>query len=128
MKTEAWKRAQKKYLVSRPDVMRRAGAKFRASEKGKRYHREYYLNKKYGIDSARYLELFAQQEGRCFICQRHQMELEKRLCVDHCHTTGVVRGLLCHPCNHAIGFLKDDVGLLERAILYLSKHKASGER
>lgn len=39
--------------------------------------------------------------------------------VDHCHQTNQVRGLLCGPCNRALGLLKDNIGNLERAIAYL---------
>jgi hypothetical protein len=57
------------------------------------------------------------QKGRCLVC-RHK---PKKLVVDHDHTTGHIRGLLCDPCNQGIGFLREDPKLLERAIAYLSK-------
>jgi hypothetical protein len=53
------------------------------------------LKKTYGITHEDYTEMFCEQEGRCKICRRHQEEFTKRLFVDHCHETGVVRGLLC---------------------------------
>jgi hypothetical protein len=46
-----------------------------------------------------------------------------RLCVDHDHTTGKVRGLLCHDCNVGIGFMRDSVENFRRAIAYLDRHK-----
>ena len=44
-------------------------------------------------------------------------------CLDHDHDTDKFRGWLCHLCNRAIGFLKDDISNLERAIGYLKKHE-----
>ena len=44
----------------------------------------------------------------------------RRANIDHCHDTGVVRGLLCNQCNQGIGYLQDDITLLEEAIKYLA--------
>lgn len=62
----------------------------------------------YGIDIPQYNRLFEQQSGRCGICKAHQSELKKALAVDHNHKTGLIRGLLCHKCNLAIGLLRVD--------------------
>jgi hypothetical protein len=43
------------------------------------------------------------------------------LVIDHCHSSGVIRGLLCHNCNRALGLLQDDVSYLEKAISYLKR-------
>lgn len=77
------------------------------------------LKKKYGITPAQYEELFESQEGNCAVCGRHQLEFKRRFDVDHNHDTGEVRGLLCHDCNRALGFLKDDPALAESAMNYL---------
>jgi hypothetical protein len=42
-----------------------------------------------------------------------------KIVVDHCHTTGAIRGLLCHNCNRALGLLKDDINVIKNAINYL---------
>jgi hypothetical protein len=47
--------------------------------------------------------------------ERHKL----KLVVDHCHSSGEVRGLLCHNCNRALGLLKDSVDSLMRAARYL---------
>jgi len=49
-------------------------------------------------------------------------EVPQRLCVDHNHQTGEVRGLLCQKCNTGIGNMKDSIKILSQAILYLKKH------
>jgi hypothetical protein len=68
-----------------------------------------------------YNQMFLGQEGRCAICERHQSDCKKALAVDHCHTTGKVRGLLCNSCNAGLGFLKDDAGLIKRVLDYLGR-------
>jgi hypothetical protein len=67
-----------------------------------------------------YEEMFAEQDGRCAICGETST---RRLDVDHCHTTGHVRGLLCNDCNPGIGRLKDDPDRLERGAKYLRAHR-----
>lgn len=67
------------------------------------------LKARYGIDGERYDEMFKRQGGRCAICGAGKDENRGHtLAVDHCHQTGVVRGLLCHTCNRAIGMLPPD--------------------
>ena len=73
----------------------------------------------YGLTPEQYDSMYQKQEGCCIICGEHQANLKRKLSVDHCHKTGVVRGLLCGNCNVGIGNLKDDPALLFRAIEYL---------
>jgi hypothetical protein len=60
------------------------------------------------------------QGGSCKICKTHESNLKRKLFVDHCHTTGSVRGLLCQSCNTMIGNAKDNILVLQAAINYLS--------
>lgn len=57
----------------------------------------------YGLTFEQYVALFDAQGGACAICGI-QPTAGKRLAVDHCHATGVVRALLCTRCNLAVGF------------------------
>lgn len=83
------------------------------------------LRKYYDMSIDDYDKLFAEQDGRCAICKRHQDHLisdrRKVLCVDHDHTTGEVRGLLCGSCNSALGLFKDKIENLQAALDYLQK-------
>lgn len=54
----------------------------------------------------------------CFICGT---TVENGIALDHCHKTGKFRGLLCMSCNTGLGFFKDDLSLLHKAIQYLSE-------
>lgn len=69
----------------------------------------------YGLTDEDYLAMLAGSGGACQIC-RQPMDPPH---VDHCHATGVVRGLLCRSCNLGIGFLKDDPAVLTAALNYL---------
>jgi hypothetical protein len=77
-----------------------------------------------GCTPEQYVSLVEQQQGLCAICQRPPGK--SGLGADHCHTTGIVRGLLCHKCNAGIGLFGDNVDYLWRAISYLQQHHPIG--
>lgn len=87
----------------------------------RKYDRNYRLKVKYGINSEIYDKMLEDQDHRCCICRSDTPDGSGNFHVDHCHTTGKVRGLLCHHCNTGIGSLKDDVDILQKAIDYLNK-------
>lgn len=93
------------------------------SKKNSRSDRKHDLKRRYGIDEQEYTALFEKQKGFCAICNRHQCSFPKRLSVDHDHETGLIRGLLCNPCNIAIGNFEDDVERIKSAMEYLCKSK-----
>jgi Recombination endonuclease VII len=70
--------------------------------------------RKYNLSPEGRAALEEKQGGKCAICRKI-----KKLCVDHNHATGFVRGLLCVSCNAMLGRLNEDVTSLERAIQYL---------
>jgi len=74
--------------------------------------------KMYGVEKEFLVGLYEKQDGKCAICGEISKS-ERGLHVDHCHTTGMVRGLLCHGCNTGIGALKEDAEILSKAIDYL---------
>lgn len=80
------------------------------------------LKYKYGIDLDQYNKMLSAQGGACAICLGQPMG-GKRLYVDHCHDTKVVRGLLCHFCNVTLGTAKDTPETLESAAAYLRRFK-----
>lgn len=79
------------------------------------YKRNRWL-KQYGLTEEDYQGMLSKQNFSCAICEN----ADEPLRVDHCHTTGKVRGLLCHRCNTGLGLFKDNVRNLETAIRYLS--------
>lgn len=73
----------------------------------------------YGMTPEEYDELFSAQNGVCAICQQ-LCRTGRHLAVDHDHETDEVRGLLCAPCNTAIGLMEDDPERLIAAVKYLT--------
>lgn len=114
---------------------------YQRSEGSKQYHREYWHRKrkhvpgaledraeysrwyrrfmKYGITREQYFAMLETQQGKCAICGD---KLGDDLRVDHDHSTGAVRELLCNGCNAGVGFFKEDVRVLKEAVKYLEKH------
>lgn len=75
----------------------------------------------------KYDEMFEKQNGVCAICNlpetiKHKSGTIYNLSVDHNHTTGKVRELLCANCNHSLGGLKENISFAENLINYLRKH------
>lgn len=84
---------------------------------------DYDLRKQYGISADDYWSMLAKQNGCCLICYHKPSTGARRLAVDHCHTTGKVRGLLCSRCNTALGLFRDNPMMLEAAKRYLLEHQ-----
>lgn len=74
----------------------------------------YGRKSKYGITSEEFAARLEAQEGRCAICRDREAQV-----VDHCHTGGQVRGLLCTQCNTGLGYFRDNPDYLRAAIEYL---------
>lgn len=86
------------------------------------------LKKHYGMTIDDYENLYDTQNGICMICGKPEFVKDqngrlRKLAVDHCHTTGKIRGLLCTNCNKGLGHFKDSPELLKSAVNYLDKHK-----
>ncbi len=92
-----------------------------------RKNKEKYLNRnlldKYGITRLDFLRMRADQNECCYICGIHYTKRPKGLLVDHNHTTGKVRKLLCNQCNSILGYSYENIEVLENAIKYLKEHE-----
>jgi hypothetical protein len=76
--------------------------------------KHYAINKTHKIDPEEFESMLRSQNGFCLICANSE-----KLVIDHCHSTGKIRGLLCNRCNVAIGLMDDDINKLQSAIIYL---------
>jgi F0F1-type ATP synthase alpha subunit len=112
------KKTRREYLIKNRE---------KVLEKQRKYNKENPLKRKnavlknvYGITLVQYNEMFETQEGKCAICQRHQNELTRTLCVDHDHKTNKVRALLCVTCNTDVSVVENR---LEEMTNYLNKYR-----
>jgi hypothetical protein len=83
------------------------------------FHKHPQLKRNYGITGNDYLMMLEECDWSCEVCGGS--DDDKHLAVDHCHTTGEVRGLLCQNCNQALGKLKDNPDLIRRLAEYVER-------
>lgn len=132
-KSKIWR---KRKIVSDPDFRKRLAAyaakdrsknqdacRERAKKFAARQSVLYWLEKKaaaHGLSLDQYFSLCHESQMKCWICGKHGTHRGKtHLCIDHCHTTKRVRGLLCQTCNKSLGAFKEDATLLRRAADYV---------
>ena len=89
-----------------------------------------YLGRVYGLAMEDYERMLADQNGLCACCGRSETrrvgrnkrsEIVPVLHVDHSHTTGRIRGLLCSPCNQALGLLEEDPQRIKALLRYVEE-------
>lgn len=119
------KHAGRRNSYCKPCV-RKASAKWRRENPDKYKEmnarwRKFWL-KKYGLTEEMFDEMLEKQEGRCAICRRIGNG-SVRFHVDHDHSSGFVRGLLCTSCNQGLGSFKDNPDFMLSAIEYLRSRK-----
>lgn len=115
----------KRWSLRNPDRMKQASRSW--IERNREYNstrtRKYNLLRQYGITEKGYANLLEKQKGLCAICGTDKPTGKwKVFAVDHCHNTGMVRGLLCNECNRGIGLLRDNPEILRKAADYLDKN------
>lgn len=78
---------------------------------------------RYGITEEQFNAMYEEQQGKCFICGiEAEASVKNTLFIDHCHKSGKVRKLLCHGCNCALGYFKDDPTVLRKAAEYVEQY------
>ena len=82
--------------------------------------RETHLKSNYGISTLDFNNMLKNQNNKCDICKRDMNDYGKVFCVDHNHSTGKIRSLLCDPCNFGIGFYEKYADKYKE---YIDKHK-----
>ena len=116
----AHKAQRRAYLDANRDHIKARSARYRREHIQRTY--ENRLRKVFGLTTERYNALLSDQGGVCAICRLCPAKM--RLHVDHCHTTGHIRGLLCRKCNSVLGFMMDNTDLLKAAIEYLESARS----
>ena len=87
------------------------------------------IKHRYGVTLEEYDRMFAAQDGKCAVCgevpgDNVRAHWGGKLCIDHCHETGKVRGLLCNDCNLAVGYAKTEK-VAAAAAEYIRLHAGS---
>lgn len=108
---KAWQQAN----PERVKATRKAARPRRAS-----IDRDARLRRVFGLSAEEYEAMLAKQGGRCALCKRIPQK-GRSLHIDHNHTTGLVRGLLCFRCNAGMGQFQDDIFRFADAIVYLAR-------
>ena len=98
---------------------------FRKQQKARNHER--MVANIYGLEPGDYERRYREQGGVCAICQRATGKT-KRLAVDHDHDTGLVRGLLCGPCNKLVGYFRNSPEAFDRAAEYLRRAQRENQR
>ncbi len=117
---EAFAAATRKWSKDHPE--QRNATKRAWYAKNKEKHKDAVLRRTYGISLEEYTSRLNVQGGGCAICGAKQADLRgRKLHVDHCHETKIVRGLLCKDCNTMLGYARDRIDILQAAVEYLRK-------
>jgi hypothetical protein len=116
---------QKKWAAKNKDKKKQQHYKWRKSiitvdgvdvSKG----RLYTIRNAYGLSAEEYVSLYKKNSGKCHICDRELDLLAKQKThIDHCHTTGRIRGMLCPQCNTKIAAVVDQIGT-DKIVEYFS--------
>lgn len=113
-------------LEERPRKTRPSGKSLHCRECARLAQQRRRLEQIYGITVEEYDALYEAQGGLCALCKNPETQTRhgkvKVLAVDHCHATDKVRGLLCHACNCALGYLRDDPVLIRAAADYVESY------
>ena len=120
----------KEYYINNPDKIKLKNSNnwqkrkdFYSSELGIASSRRSHLKRVYNISLEDYERMSLEQNHKCENCGNTEMNNKNKvLCVDHDHTTGKIRSLLCGSCNTGLGSFKDNKELLLKAIKYLKIH------
>jgi hypothetical protein len=143
-KEEINKKAREKYILDRERRNKRQRELYQLQKEKDKKH-EYYeknkehilelrrkqrsrtknnhLIKRYGITLETYEKMVSLQNSKCYICETYVENTKNNyLHVDHNHTTGEVRKLLCMSCNASLGLIKESTDTLQKMIVYLEEH------
>ena len=115
---EVRKKVTKEYQIKNRDKIK----KYKADNHRKNISKvkANWIMKQYGLTIEGFDDLYISQNKKCAICGKElPTGFYRDKHIDHCHDTGIVRGILCSKCNLFIGLAKNDISILNSAIKYL---------
>ena len=117
---------QREYRQKNLEKVRGYHNKYYAQNKDKIYkpleRKEYNLKKNFNLTLNEFDEMLKNQNDKCVICNSN-FTILKKPCVDHDHETNQVRELLCQKCNTVVGFVYEDLNIVNNLYNYIKKHK-----
>ena len=116
-KTKAGYRPNCKTCTQEKDKARRQAN----PEKQRKIRRKAHLKAKYGVTPEWLEQRLEELDHKCPLCATPIAE-GYNLAIDHCHTSGKVRGVLCGKCNQVLGMMDDDSERLIKASKYLNSN------
>ncbi len=106
------------YSINKENILKRNKAEYSSEQE-----RDKKLQRTYGISTEIYEHMLKEQGYKCKICPSTDPKHNSgKFVVDHCHTNGQVRGLLCGECNLMLGKAHDNIATLQNEIIYLSEY------
>jgi hypothetical protein len=118
----SWDKRQSQCRACVRDAQKRFAATPDGKKAVRRWEDRSRLKYRYGVSIEDYERRVSLQAGKCAICNRVPTSGRgKRLQIDHDHTTGRFRGLLCHKCNTALGTFGDDLEGVMKVVAYLRR-------
>lgn len=107
------------YYAAHLEKMRAKTRTYQAAHRGKHNDdNRIYRLLHYGLSQVAFDDLLNNQDGACAICRKADWN-GRGPNIDHDHTTGKIRGLLCGHCNSALGLIKDDLNIAQAMVDYL---------
>ena len=82
-----------------------------------------WIRNRYNVDDVTARYWYERSHTVCEICGKVWIAGTERLCIDHDHTTGKIRGILCKHCNHVLGHSREQINILDNAKAYLLSHR-----
>ena len=112
-RTEHQKKVAQDWRLKNPEQIKETVERYRPIHCAK--NRQYRIERRFGITVEEY-ENILKWKGKCEVCN-----LTNKLCLDHCHVTGRIRGVLCRKCNTGLGMLNDDPELVKALLVYIQR-------
>jgi len=117
---ENFKITQKRYMQTPEGRTVHRKRTYKYLKRHPQIRRKIYLKSVYKMTIEEYTGLLLKQNGCCAICGKNQSEIGL-FQIDHKHSTGKIRGLLCAKCNWLLGMANENIDILKNAILYIEK-------
>jgi len=120
-KKEVYKERSRRQALENPDKIKAYGAARYQKYRGEAL--QAWRRRRYGLTQDDYEAMLRKQDWRCLICKIPMNSEIRHLQpnIDHCHSTGRVRGILCRNCNAGIGLFQDNPTFLRAAARYLER-------